>query len=421
MSAHGRIQQHRMKDKSQLWVRPLNSVAAQPLAGMEGASYPFWSPDSASVGFFAEGKLKRVDIVGGAPQVLANTASGVGGAWNREGTMLFAPTSAGPLLKVPATGGEAVAVTRLETGQIVHISPQFLPDGRHFVYFAYGGSSQGVYVGSLDGASSKRLANADAAAVVSPSGFLLFPRQTTLFAQAFDFKRQELSGNPLPVAEQVAGFSATSGIVAYRTGSASASRQLTWLDRSGKSVGAIGAPDTTGLTHAELSPDGQHVAVQRTVNGNFDVWLIDAVRGVPTRFTFDAAIDVFPLWSPDGSRIVFQSNRKGVYNLYWKLSSGAGADELLLESDQAKSPTDWSSDGRFLLFRSLDLQAGWDLWVLPMSGAREAQGRQAAAPNNASSAGRSHQETSGDKKPFPFLKTPFEEPDGQFFHRKVER
>jgi serine/threonine protein kinase/Tol biopolymer transport system component len=379
----------------QLWVRPLDSLAAQPLAGTDGASYPFWSPDSASVGFFADGKLKRVEIVGGAPHVLADAAVGQGGAWNREGTILFAPTAAGPLLKAPAAGGELVAATRLETGQVAHKFPQFLPDGRHFIYFVLGGPSQGIYAGSLDGGSSKRLANADAAAVVSPSGFLFFPRQTTLFAQAFDFKRQVLSGNPFPVAEQVAfdaainavGFSATSGIVAYRSGSAASNRQLTWLDRSGKSVGAIGASDNAGLTDVELSPDGKRVASYRTVNGNVDVWLIDVTRGVPTRFTFDAAYDGVPIWAPDGSRVVFMSNRKGIFDLYWKSSSGGGADELLLESDQPKVPTDWSSDGRFLLFRSNDPRTGYDLWVLPVS---------------------------GDKKPFPFLKGPFEERDGQF-------
>ena len=383
--------------KSQLWLRPLDSLTAQPLAGTDGARYPFWSPDSASVGFFADSKLKRIDLVGGGPQVLANTsADGRGGSWSRDGIILFVPNLGGPLLKVFARGGEPVEVTRLEAGQTGHQFPQFLPDGRHFIYFVFGGPAQGVYTGSLDGGSSKRLTNADAAAVVSPSGFLLFPRQTTLFAQAFDLQRQELSGNPFPVAEQVAldrsgpvgtaGLSAASGIVAYRTGGSGAVRQLTWLDRSGKSVGAIGTPDA-GLKEVELSPDGKRVAVSRLVNGDVDVWLIDAARGVSTRFTFDPASDGISLWSPDGNHVVFQSNRKGVFNLYWKLSSGTGMDDLLLESDQNKAPADWSPDGRFLLFRSIDPQTGFDLWVLPVS---------------------------GDKKPFPFLKTPFEERNGQF-------
>jgi serine/threonine protein kinase len=381
---------------SKLWLRPLDSLAAHPLAGTDGATYPFWSSDSASVGFFADSKLKRIDIVGGVPQVLANATTGVGGAWSRDGTILFAPSGVGPLFKVRATGGgQAVAFTRREAGQLTHRFPQFLPDGGHFIYFVGGGPAPGVYASSLDGGSSKRLTNADAAGVVSPSGFLLFRRQATLFAQAFDFKRQELSGNPFPVAEQAAfdafnsaGYSASSSIVAYRTGSAGAIRQLTWMDRSGKSLGAIGAPDSAGLRDVELSPDGKHVASSRTVNnGNLDVWLIDAARGVPTRFTFDAAPDRAPVWAPDGSRLVFDSSRKGIFNLYWKSSSGAGADELLLESDQHKAANDWSSDGRFLLFRSNGPQTGYDLWVLPLS---------------------------GDKKPFAFLKTPFEERDGQF-------
>src|SRR5262249_3920958 len=175
----------------------------------------------------------------------------------------------------------------------------------------------------------------------------------------FDLRRQELSGNPFPVAEQATqapapggsfdpatravGFSANSDIVAYRTASTAGARQLTWLDRSGKSQGAIGVPDAA-LTDVELSPDGKRVAVIRTVNGNTDIWLIDAVRGGSTRFTFDAALDQRPIWSPDGRHLVFNSNRKRPADLYWKLSNGAGTDELLLESNQNKAPNDWSSD-----------------------------------------------------------------------------
>jgi Tol biopolymer transport system component len=387
------IQEFQLSQSSFDLSTELTTSGAVNVTTRSGTNNWFWSPDSASVGFFADGKMKRIDIVGGAPLVLANAVVGRGGAWSREGIIMFA-SAVGPLLKVPATGGEPAAVTRLEAGQSSHRFPQFFPDGRHFIYFVQG-AGQGVYAASLDGTPPKRLANADAAAVLSPSGFLLFARQTTLFAQAFDLKRQELSGNPFPVTEQTAfdatlnlsGFSAVSGIVAYRTGAAGGTRQLTWLDRSGKKVGTVGALDSAGLTDVELSPDGKRAAVHRAVNGNTDIWLIDAARGVPTRFTYDVAADQRPIWSSDGSRVVFQSSRKGGFNLYTKLSSGTGADELLLESDQAKAPADWSSDGRFLLFRSLDPQTGYDLWVLP---------------------------TSGDKKPFPFLKTSFEERDGQF-------
>jgi WD40 repeat protein len=253
-------------------------------------------------------------------------------------------------------------------------------------------------VGSVDGSSSKWLMNTDRAAVVSPSGFLLFPRQTTLFAQVFDFRKLELSGNPAPVASSPAvstlgatGVSTTSNIVAYRSDSAGVMQQLTWLDRSGKTVGTIGGPDVLyGLYDVELSPDGKRVAVAGTSNGNTDVWLIDAIRGVPTRFTFDALTDDMLLWSSDGNRVVFRSNRSGVYNLYGKAATGAGTDELLLESDQSKAAHDWSPDGRFLLYRSFDPKTGFDLWILPMSGA------------------------TGDKKPFPFLKTQYDERNGQF-------
>jgi eukaryotic-like serine/threonine-protein kinase len=378
--------------KSQLWIRSLDSVAAKPLAATDGAFYPFWSPDSSSVGFFADTKLKRVDIVGGAVQVLANAVSGRGGAWNRDGFIVFAPSPAGPLRKVPAVGGESVALTRLESDQTNHRFPQFLPDGQHFIYFAQG--PQLAYVGSLDGSPSRRLLNADGPAEVSFSGFLLFPRQGTLFAQAFDFGNLELSGNPFPVAEQLIsdanlspGFSTNSDIVAYRSGAAAATRQLTWLDRSGKMVGTVGAVDGSFLLDSELSPDGKHVAVIRASGANQDVWLIDVQRGVPTRFTFDALSDVRPVWSPDGNRVVFSSNRSGQYNLYTKASSGAGVEGLLLGSDELKVPHDWSPDGRFLLYHVSDSKMGMDLWILPIS---------------------------GDKKPYPFLKTPFEERDGQF-------
>jgi Tol biopolymer transport system component len=383
--------------KSQLWLRPLDAVSAQPLAGTEGAKYPFWSPDNTSIGFFADGKLKRLDIVSGASQVLANASNGRGGAWNSEGTILFTPLGVGPLFKVPSAGGDPVAVTRLETGQSAHKFPQFLPDGRHFVYLVQSGTNQGVYAGSLDGDVPKRLTNADAPAVVSPSGFLLFPRQTTLFAQAFDFKRQELLGNPFPLAQQAVipfeagilapGYSAGAGIVAYRSGTAGLTRQLVWLDRSGKRVGAIGATDTATLTDVQLSPDEKRVATYRTVNGNVDVWIIDTVRGIRTRLTFETAFDILPIWSSDGSRVAFSSNRKGTFSIWSRLSSGAGAEEQLVELGQSSTPSDWSADGRFLLFRNIDPQTATDLWVLPLF---------------------------GDKKPFPFLKTPFEDYDGQF-------
>jgi serine/threonine protein kinase len=371
---------------SQLWIRPLDSPTAQPLAGTEGASYPFWSPDNESVGFFAGGTLKRVDIAGGAPQVLANAGLGRsvgGGAWNQQGIIIF--SDGGKFTKVPAAGGAPTPIG------INGFFPRFLPDGQHFFYFG-GVRDHSLYLSTLDGAPSKRIMNADAGAVISPLGFLLFLQQSTLFAQAFDLRNLKTSGHAVPVAEQVvsdfiggSGFSVALDTIAYRTASAAATQQLAWLDRSGKIVSTVGAPGT--YRDIELSPDGKHIALTRPINGNTDVWLIDAIRGVPTRFTFDASLDQRPIWSPDGRRVAFASNRSGVYNLYTKASNGAGAEELLLESDQIKAPHDWSPDGQFLLYRSTDSATNTDLWVLPLS---------------------------GGKKPFLFLKTPFEERDGQF-------
>ena len=372
---------------------PWPSTTAQPLAGTEGAAYPFWSPDSRSVGFFADGKLKRLDIGGGAPQTLATAAVARGGTWNADGVILFAPTTASPLFRVPASGGEAVAVTKLDR-QTSHRFPFFLPDGRQFLFYAQGTpETAGIYLGSLDSAETRRLTPADTAGVYLSSGWLLWVRAGTLVAQRLDLERKALTGDPVTLADPVAFDAAiaasavsvsAAGLVAYRAGGANR-RQLAWFDRSGKALGTMGAPDENDLSAPSVSPDGRRVAVYRTVQGNTDIWLLDGTR--TSRFTFDAALDRFPIWSPDGSRIVFDSNRKGHRDLYQKPSSGAGAEELLVESPQDKVATDWSADGRFLLYHSIDPQTARDLWVLPLE---------------------------GDRKPWVFLKTSFDERYGQF-------
>ena len=384
---------------SRLWLRSLATTTAQPLAGTEGAVYPFWSPDSRSVGFTAEGRLKRLDIGGGAPQTLATVTTSRSGAWNADGVILFSPSNASPLFRVPASGGEAVAVTTLDR-QTSHRFPSFLPDGRQFLFYAQGTQeTAGIYLGSLDSAETRRLAAADAAGVYLPSrmggmaGWLLWVRAGTLVAQRLDLGQKTLTGDPVTLADPVAVDAGTfasavsvsaSGLVAYREGGASR-RQLTWFDRSGKALGALGAPDENGLNNPSVSPDGRRVAVFRTVQGNTDIWLLDGTRS--SRFTFDVAIDRNPIWFPDGSRIVFDSNRKGPRDLYQKSSSGAGVEELLVESPRNKFASDWSAAGRFILYHSIDPQTTWDLWVQPME---------------------------GDRKPWVFLKTRFDERHGQF-------
>ena len=380
---------------SRLWLRSLASSTAQPLAGTEGAVYPFWSPDSRSVGFFADGRLKRIDIGGGAPQTLATAASGRGGTWSADGMILFTPNATvSPLFLVPASGSEAAAVTNLDR-QSNQLFPFFLPDGRQFLFYAQGApETAGIYLGSLESGETKRLTpDGGTAGVYLSSGWLLWVRAGTLVAQRLDLERQALTGDPVTLADPVAfevnfGASAVSvsasGLVAYRSGGASP-RQLAWFDRSGKALGALGAPDENDLGAPSVSPDGRRVAVRRTVGGNTDIFLLNGTR--TSRFTFDAAIDRLPIWSPDDSRIAFDSNRKGLRNLYQKPSSGAGVEELLVESDQNKILSDWSADGRFLLYFSVDPQTDRDLWVLPMR---------------------------ADRMPWVFLKTRFSEKVGQF-------
>jgi eukaryotic-like serine/threonine-protein kinase len=385
-----------------LWMRAFDSVSARVLPGTDDASAPFWSPDSRSVAFFADGRLKRIEVDGGLPRTLASAPAPVGGTWGRDGVILFSMLG-NPIFRVSDAGGDPVAVTRLDARQGAHYFPQWLPDGRHFLYWAVSGREpNGVFVAQLDQSETHRLLDADFGAVYAPQGYLLFVRQRTLFAQHFDPTGLTLSGSPFPVAEQItnsrtrispAVSTSVSGAIAYRTGSpVGAQTQLTWFDRSGRELGKVGPPfDATQLSPS-LSPDGGRVALFRLVNGNVDIWLLDVVRGVPTRFTFDSADDAIPLWSPDGSRIVFSSNRRGVHDLYVKPAAGPGSDEaLLVQSEQFKSVTDWSSDGRFLLYQSVDPKRSFDILALPLA-----------------------RDGTPDGQPFPVVQSEFEEHGGQF-------
>jgi serine/threonine protein kinase len=384
--------------RSRLSLRTLDAGSERPLAGTDGARFPFWSPDSRSVGFFADGWLKRMDIDSGVVQPLAIAAVGMGGSWNSDGTILFAPNGSDSIFRIRATGGAPAAVTRLELGdQRSHRFPQFLPDGRYFLYYVTGTpGTRGVYVGDLSGSSSVRLLDADAAAVHAPPGHVVFVRQNTLFAQPFDAATRAVAGEPVRVAESVttepayfvAALSASpAGPIVYRTGSGIPRRQFIWVDRSGRESGRVGDPNDVSSVNPELSPNGDRVALYRRVGGNADVWLLDTKRGVLSRFTFDAATDASPVWSPDGSRIVFQTNRSGAFDLYLKPTTGTGGETVLLATKQTKSAADWSADGRYLLYRTVDPTTGFDIWALPFD---------------------------GDRQPFPVVRTPFEERDGQF-------
>ncbi|MEQ1580767.1 MAG: TIR domain-containing protein [Steroidobacteraceae bacterium] len=379
--------------ESRLWLRSLATTTAQPLAGTEGATLPFWSPDGRSVGFFAAGALKRLDLGGGAPQTLALATIGRGGTWSADGVILFTPNSASSLMRVAAAGGDAVAVTTLGPQQTSHRFPQFLPDGRRFLFYVRGAQdTAGIYLGALDGSAPTRLTAADNAGLYLPSGWLLWVRSGTLVAQRLDLANAALTGEPVTLAEGVATdgdtnksavSGAATGLVAYRTGG-SRERQLTWFDRSGTARGTVGDPDGTFL-NPRVSPDGRRVVVERIVQGNTDLWLLDGTR--TSRFTFDPAADARPSWSPDGMRIVFRSSRSGVGDLYQKPTSGTGVEERVVASDQPLTPNSWSRDGHFLIYMSAAPQTGADLWVVPMT---------------------------GESTPSVFLKTPFGEVWGAF-------
>jgi Tol biopolymer transport system component len=302
-------------------------------------------------------------------------------------------------MRVPATGGAPVAVTRLVAGEGSHRWPQFLPDGRRFLFFMGFGTSatRGVYVGSLEEGEPTRVLEAETAAAYAPPGSLLLVRQGVLVALGFDQTRGVISGEPIAVAQAVGSDSGVArgtfavsetGVLAHRAGGAER-RQLVWVDRAGTVRGTVGPPDENALGNPELAPDGRRVAVQRSVQGS-DVWLIELGRGVPSRFTFDASSDGEPLWSPDGRRVVFRSARSGVMDLFEKPASGAADEQPLLVTAEPKTPLAWSPDGRVLLYVTQDPKTGADLWALPVG------------------------ESKGDRKPFPVVQTAFDEAAGQF-------
>jgi eukaryotic-like serine/threonine-protein kinase len=366
----------------QLWIRSLDAEAARPLAGTENPIQAFWSPDSRFLAFYADGKLKKIAIAGGPAETLADApAGGDQGSWSREGVILFAPRgmSTTAIYRVSSTGGEATPVTTLDASrqEVGHSWPYFLPDGKHFLYLARCANRENdaVYVGSLDSPEKKRILNALSNVVYVAPGYLLFSRQGTLMAQAFDAGRIELTGDEVPIAEHVsfngvngrADVSASdTGVLSYRTWTAGGLTQLVWFDRSGTQLGVLGDPGV--YFNLALSPDGTRVAVA----GNDDIWIYDVASGRRTRFTFDPAAERDMLWSPDGRRIIFSSDRKGLFDLYQKASDGSGTEELLY-ADAAgnKSPESWSVDGRVILYDTGtdSPRTGADLFVLPLSGA----------------------------------------------------
>jgi eukaryotic-like serine/threonine-protein kinase len=385
-----------------IFVRPLRSVTPQRLPGTDGASQLFWSADSRSIGFVSGGKLRKVDATGGPPQDIGDAAGFVGGDWNSEGTIIFG-TQKG-LFRVSAQGGQPSALTSVETTESGHFWPHFLPDGRQFLYLAWSAQSgsRAVMAGSLDSKTKTKVIGAESKAAYAEPGYLVFRRESAVYAQPFNTKTLSVSGEPVRIADGVAtggssgegSFSvAHSGALLYYFGgfagpgagpqTDTAEWQLSWVERVGtqiKAVGPVGA-----YRGVEVSPDGMRVAVHRHEATGGDVFVIEP-RGAVTRLTFDASRhNSMPIWSPDGTRIVYSSLQKGKWGLYRTLSNGSGTEELLVESDLPKAPMSWSPDGKRLVFWVQDAKTVGDLWVLSVD----------------------------DKKAEPLIATPFNESHAQ--------
>jgi Tol biopolymer transport system component/predicted Ser/Thr protein kinase len=382
--------------KTHVWIRSFDSLDARMLPGIETSPSPaslFWSPDSRFLAFrSADQKLKKVDVSGGPAQTLCDSGTFVGGSWSREGVILFGDAPRG-VMRVSEAGGTPTAVTTPDTARQErgHVFPKFLPDGRHFLYFhdsTMPGSS-GIFVGDIDAKpsqqSTKPLLLDDTyfeyyvPSGNSGSGHLLFNREGTVLAQAFDPSKLELSGEPVPIAEEVGSgrnggfFSASSnGVLVYVSGGAAGNIKLTWFDRDEKNLGTMG--EQGDLSTPALSRDGKQAAVSRSdaQTRSANLWLFDLTRGgASTRFTFDASRDAYPVFSPDGSSIVFTSYRDGPGNLYQKFTNGAKNEEPLLKSAETKYPYSWSRDGRFLLYTIQTVKAKDDIWILAMDGSKK--------------------------------------------------
>jgi Tol biopolymer transport system component/tRNA A-37 threonylcarbamoyl transferase component Bud32 len=360
-----------------LWIRPMDRIEPRPLPGTEGASEPFFSPDGKSVGFFAEGKLKRIAIAGGPPQPICDAPLSFGGSWSRDGVILFAGQD-GPLFRVAASGGKPQPVTRLSPGEEGHRWPAFLPDGDHFVFLGDAPRTENHHlkVGTLHDGNSHDLVQAITNVAYVEPGYLLFVRAGSLMSQPFDPKTLSLTGEPRVLAEQVVEndsnhhfeFTASqNGRLVYRSGSPES--QLAWVDRSGHEVTTAGDAQRLGF-EVRLSPDGQRIATDRNdADGRpEDIWILDTARNVSTRFTFDPAGDYAPVWSPDGTKIAFASMRAGLGNLFVADAANPTNVRRLTNfpTDQV-SPVSWTRDGKMVVAERT-AKADLDIWLFPVDG-----------------------------------------------------
>jgi eukaryotic-like serine/threonine-protein kinase len=392
-----------------LYVWSLDATSPRRLAGTEGALHPFWSPDCQFLGYFDDNNLKRIDASGGAPITICSAKNPRGGTWNAEGTIVLSPGPVDPLFTVPAAGGTPTPLTKLDHAAKVnsHRWPSFLPDGKHFLYFARTtasgaeGEGDAICVASLDSKEDKILIHASSNAQYA-SGFILYTRGTSLVAQQFDEGSLNVKGEAVTVAEGVTYDESTihslftasqNGVLVYQTGSVQLGSQLFIYDRGGKRTGSVG--NRAEYLQPRLSADDKRVAVDEYnfQSHNIDLWIYDLERKTRTRFTFAPSYEQYPIWSHDGSRIFFNANPDGIFDLYQKSSGGAGSEDLVLKTPQDKIPVDVSADGNMILYKTFGgPRTQSDLWIVHLDESQEGK----------------------DRTPVPFLQTEFNETDGRF-------
>ncbi|MGA2002759.1 MAG: protein kinase [Terriglobales bacterium] len=362
-----------------LWTYEVGGRRTSALDGTQGASYPFWSPDGKFIGFFADGKLKKIEVARGRPQVLCDAPNGRGGTWNRDGVIVFTPDAASAgLFRVSSSGGSPVAITKLDASrsETSHRWPVFLPDGRHFLYLGANFSglleNNAIFLGSLDSQERRLLVSASGNAAYAEPGYLLYLRDNkTLVAQPFDLRRYVLSGEPFSLSDEVlylpqvdrAVYSVSGGdVLVTQSGKGASLSQLTWFDRGGKPAGTVGAPGSNN--NVRLSPDGRRVTADQTEpdGRRRNIWIHELAQGLTTtRLTFDPSFEGDPIWSPDGKQILFFSNRRGGFRLYLKNADGSGSEEEVADLGTVGQGNawDWSRNGKYVLVRKAN-----ELWSL---------------------------------------------------------
>jgi eukaryotic-like serine/threonine-protein kinase len=374
--------------KQQLYVRSLDALTVQPIQGTEEATYPFWSPDGDYIGFFTPGKLKKVALSSGAVQTICDAVDGRGATWNREGTIVFAPAGDSGLYSVPDSGGTPAPVTSPDKPGLSHRHPQFLPDGKHVLYFsgAPGNTATGIYVVNLDDKKSEFVVASQARAQYVDPGYLLYVKERSLLAQPFSASSRKLSGRAVPIAQQVhfgslrwvSNYAASGDALLYESQEGGGVWQLTWFDLEGKEIGKLGEPrEITGVV---VSPDGKRAAtvVTEQSGSKSNLWMYDVARGLASRFTFDEGDTDDPIWSTDGKQLAYSLNYPAGWKILTRTADGTGSPHELMSSSSAIHPVAWSPDGKLIAYNAINTSnKKFEVWMLP---------------------------TTGDHKPYPFLK-----------------